>query len=398
MGTPGGEAEYDPPVRSEENRDLGDSEAAYNTLVESLRASEARYRELFENANDLVYTVSFEGTFTSLNRTAEETTGFSRDELIGADISAIVPPEFVDTVRDMMRRKITTHGRTTYDIEILSKDGRRIPLEVSSRLIYENSEPVAIQGIARDISERKRAEQQLQATVAELERSNRELQQFAAVASHDMDAPLRGMVTLSRLLHENKADQLDKEGGEWLSLVASSAAHMRELIDDLLVHSRVGASQRPLELVDCHSVVNQAISNIAESIQESCAELRVGELPEVEANPVELVRLFQNLIDNAMKYRGDAPLLIRITAESHENEWQFRVSDNGIGIAQEHQQGIFNVFTRLHGDDEYPGTGIGLATCKKVVERLDGRIWVESEVDKGSTFVFNLPRANPPEV
>ena len=395
MDTPIGETKHDSSARSEAEPSPGDSEAAYDLLVESLRASEARYRELFENANDLVYTVDFEGTFTSVNRTTEETTGFARDKLVGADISLLVPPEYVNKVREMIRHKVTTHGRTTYEIEIIAKGGRRIPLEISSRLIYKNEVPVAIQGIARDISERKRAEQELKATVAELERSNTELQQFAAVASHDMDVPLRGMVTLSRLLHENKGAQLDQEGREWLSLVESSAIQMRELIDDLLVHSRVGASQRPPEPVDCNSVVSKAISNTAEPIQDSRAELRVGHLPTVMANPVELVQLFQNLIVNATKYRGDLPLLIQISAENHGDEWQFCVKDNGIGIARKYHEKIFDTFTRLHRD-EYPGTGIGLATCKRIVERLGGRIWVESEVDKGSEFLFRLPSVATP--
>ncbi len=376
--------------------DLCDSKASFTSLVESLQASEARYRELFENANDLVFTVDLEGRFTSLNRTAEETTGFSRDELEGSDVSVLVPPEYVDKVRKMMRRKITTHERTRYEIEILAKDGRYIPIEVGSRLIYENDEPVAIQGIARDISERKRIEEQLKRTVAELERSNEELRQFAAVASHDMHAPLRRVVAFGRLVQESKQRLLDDEGREWISYIVSSVVHMQQLIDDLLAHSRVGASSKPAERVDCDSVVRNAMSNIADVIEESDAELRVGQLPTVMANRVELVQLFQNLIDNAIKYRGNIRPLVEISGECQGDVWLFHIKDNGIGIAREYQEKIFEAFRRLHSIDEYEGTGIGLATCKKIVERLGGRIWVESEVGQGTEFLFTLPISSPP--
>ena len=386
MGTDRGEGEHE----------SASSNAAFTELVESLRASEARYRELFENANDLVFTVDFEGRFTSANQAAGETTGFSRDELIGADVSVIVPPQHLETVRQMMRRKITTHARTKYEIGIVAKDGHYVPIEVHSRLIYENDEPVAIQGIARDISDRKLAEAQLRNTVAELERSNQELQQFAVAASHDMHAPLRRIVDFGALVQARKASLLDDEGREWLDYIVSCAMQMQQLIDDLLAHSCVSASSKPAERVDCESVLHNAMSNLADAIQESDAELRIGQLPTIMADRLELVRLFQNLIGNAIKYRSDIQPLIEIDAARHGDVWHFRVKDNGIGIAPEHHEWIFEAFRRLHSDEVYAGTGIGLATCKKVVERLGGRIWVESELAQGSEFFFTLPISRRP--
>jgi PAS domain S-box-containing protein len=382
-------------VHEEGEPESTDSKAAYSAFVESLRASEARYRELFENANDLVFTMDFEGRFTSLNRAVEETTGFSRDELVGSDLSLIVPPQHVGRVHEMMRRKIATNERTRYEIEIVAKDGRSVPIEVYSRLVYENDKPVAIQGIARDISERKLVEEQLKNTVSELERSNQELQQFAGVASHDMHAPLRRIVDFAGLVQAKKADSLDMEGREWIGHIVSCARQMQQLIDDLLAHSRVGASSKSPEMIDCEWVVRNVTGNLADAIQESGAELRIGQLPTVMADRVELVRLFQNLIGNAIKYRGTTRPLVEITADRCEDVWQFRVKDNGIGIAEEDHERIFEAFRRLHSDDEYAGTGIGLATCKKVVERLGGRIWVKSTKAQGTEFFFTLPITCP---
>jgi light-regulated signal transduction histidine kinase (bacteriophytochrome) len=171
---------------------------------------------------------------------------------------------------------------------------------------------------------------------------------------------------------------------------------MQELIEDLLAHSRVGALDIPLKPVDCASVVSEVLSNLDVSIRDSLAEVHVGPLPTVMANRMELVQLFQNLIGNAVKYCGETTPRIDVRAECRPSEWLFRVKDNGIGIAQEHLGKVFDAFRRLHGEEEYSGTGIGLATCKKIVERLDGRIWVESQLGKGSEFMFVLPLRDLP--
>jgi PAS domain S-box-containing protein len=372
-------------------QDSGEPKATYASLVESLRTSEARYRELFEHANDLVFTVDLDGKFTSMNQTAEEITGFSRSELLGADLSVLVPPKYVDKVREMMRHKLATHERTRYEIEILAKDGGIVPVEIGSRLIYENDVAVEIQGIARDISERKAAEDKLARTIAELERSNQELEQFVGVASHDMHAPLRRIAGFGRLLQQRKSVLLDEQGREWIDFLVSSSEQMQQLIDDLLSHSRVGASTMAAERVDCDAVVREAMSNMADAIQASNAELRVGKLPTVMANHIALVQLFQNLIDNAIKYRSNSQPIVEVAAKRQRDVWRFHVKDNGIGIDPEYQQEIFEAFRRLHSDDEYEGTGIGLATCKKIVERLGGTISVVSEPGNGAEFSFTLP-------
>jgi len=211
-----------------------------------------------------------------------------------------------------------------------------------------------------------------------------------------MHAPLRRIVDFGGLVQANKANLLDDEGREWIEYMVSCAKRMQQLIDDLLAHSRVGASSKPPERIDCQSVVRIAMSNLADVIQECDAELLIGQLPTVMADRVELVQLFQNLIGNAIKYRRDIRPLIEIGASRHDDVWQFHVEDNGIGIAREHHEAIFEAFRRLHSDEEYAGTGIGLATCKKVVERLGGRIWVESKSAQGTEFVFTLPISSRP--
>jgi light-regulated signal transduction histidine kinase (bacteriophytochrome) len=198
------------------------------------------------------------------------------------------------------------------------------------------------------------------------------------------------------MIQQQYASQLDAGARELFGFIMSSVEHMQELIDDLLAHSRVGALDKPLEPVDCGSVVSKALSNLEVPIRESGAEVQVGRLPTVMGNKVELVQLFQNLIGNAIKYRGEEVPRVDVRAESQQNQWLFRVKDNGIGIAPEYQGKVFEAFQRLHGEEKYSGTGIGLATCKKIVERLDGRIWVESQVGEGSEFMFVLPQKGLP--
>ena len=207
---------------------------------------------------------------------------------------------------------------------------------------------------------------------------------------------MRRTVTLVELIRDQWESRLDAETQEYLAFIVSSVKHMQELINDLLAHSRVGALDEPLEQVDCESVFRKSLSNLADSVRESRAQVRAGHLPEVMAHRVELTQLFQNLIANAIKYRGEEPPQVDVHAKSREDDWLFCVADNGIGIAPEHHEKVFEAFRRLHGDEKYAGTGIGLATCKKIVERLDGSIWVESEVGRGSKFLFTLPRRGLP--
>ncbi|HXG49715.1 MAG TPA: ATP-binding protein, partial [Methylomirabilota bacterium] len=253
-------------------------------------------------------------------------------------------------------------------------------------------------GISRDITARKLAEEELAVKARELARSNEDLEQFAYVASHDLQEPLRMISSYTQMLERRYHDQLDDKAREYLRYAVDGARRMQELINDLLTYSRLGTRRQPLTEVDMNEVLRRAEANLRIAIEESGARILQDRLPKVAGDLVQLTQLLQNLLGNAIKFRGPAPPEIRVTAApdpAAEGGWEFRVADNGIGIDRKHFERIFVLFQRLHTREQYAGTGIGLAVCKKIVERHGGRIWVESEPGKGSTFHFTLPQ-NPP--
>jgi signal transduction histidine kinase len=224
----------------------------------------------------------------------------------------------------------------------------------------------------------------------ELKRSNEDLEQFAYVASHDLQEPLRMIHNYLELLRKRYQNQLDQNALEFIGFALDGSKRMHRLIQDLLAYSRVGTRGREMVPTDCGEALDAALANLKLAIDEAGAEIVRGELPQVLGDPVQLSQLFQNLVSNALKFRGDRRARVEVQAVSRPGEWEFSVSDNGIGIAEEDFPRIFIVFQRLHGRDKYPGTGIGLAVCKKIVERHGGRIWVESRPGKGTTFYFTL--------
>ncbi|MEP0916466.1 response regulator [Leptolyngbya sp. DQ-M1] len=224
----------------------------------------------------------------------------------------------------------------------------------------------------------------------ELARSNADLQQFAYIASHDLQEPLRMITSYLQLLERRYKDQLDESANDFISYAVDGAARMKTLINDLLAYSRVQTRGKPFELVDCNESVEQAIANLKLAIEDNQATLTCDPLPEVRADRTQMIQLFQNLISNALKFHCAEAPMIRISAEPRSEEWLFRVQDNGIGIEAQYAERIFVIFQRLHNRTEYPGTGIGLAVCKKIIERHGGTIWVESQTGKGSTFCFTI--------
>ena len=226
----------------------------------------------------------------------------------------------------------------------------------------------------------------------ELARSNRELETFASVVAHDLRSPLLTISGYCQLLEEEFHDRLDLTAHEYLAQIVGGAARMNRLIEDLLEYSRAGRAQEPLQPVDMRSVMIQATANLESLIQDQEARIEIGPMPTVDGDQTQLVQLFQNLLGNAIKFRGQAPPRIRISAAQVDGSWQFAVEDNGIGIAKEHFDRVFQTFQRLQGR-HYPGTGIGLAICKKIVERHGGRIWLDSLDGRGTTFFFTLPAA-----
>lgn len=275
----------------------------------------------------------------------------------------------------------------------VSKDGTRSDVALTLSPIFGRDGEVAeISTVARDISARLRSERALQVRTRELEASNRELEQFAYVASHDLQEPLRKVSSFCQLLADHYQGQLDEEGEEYIAYAVDGANRMQQLINDLLTLSRVGRSEQARSAVDCNRVIDRVRLDLALAIEETGAEVVVsGRLPVVRAQQAEQVQLFSNLVANAIKFHGDEPPRVEISAVRDNGDWRFAVSDNGIGIDREYADRIFGVFQRLHARSRYPGTGIGLSVCKKIVESNGGRIWLESKPGAGSTFCWTYP-------
>ncbi|MBV9468719.1 MAG: hypothetical protein JOZ57_05695, partial [Abitibacteriaceae bacterium] len=247
----------------------------------------------------------------------------------------------------------------------------------------------------RDITRRKVAETELNRTAAELVRSNADLEQFAYVASHDLQEPLRAVAGSVQLLQRRYTGKLDERADEFITHAVGGAERMQSLINDLLDFSRVGTNNKPFEVLASSMIVNTALANLRVAITESGAKITHDELPQIYGDSGQLTRLFQNLVSNALKFRGDQPPEIHIGVERQPDAWQFSVRDNGVGIDPQYFERIFIIFQRLHTRTEYPGTGIGLAICKKIVERHGGQIRVESEPGKGSAFYFTIADRRP---
>jgi light-regulated signal transduction histidine kinase (bacteriophytochrome) len=262
------------------------------------------------------------------------------------------------------------------------------------RLRFENSalvdELLATQGMLR------RSHEELEKRVAErtteLSQTNAELQRLTYVASHDLQEPLRNAANFALLLDARYRDRLDADGREFLQIIVSGVKHMRTLVNDLLSHSRLGMPPQ-LEEVDCAAIVDQIRENLRSVIEESGASVTRDPLPVVQADARQLEQVFANLLSNAIKFRGKERLRVHFGVEERPGEWLFTVQDNGIGIAPRYAEQIFEMFERLYSQAEYPGTGIGLAVCRKIIESHHGRIWVDSEEGRGAAFSFTLPRA-----
>jgi light-regulated signal transduction histidine kinase (bacteriophytochrome) len=246
--------------------------------------------------------------------------------------------------------------------------------------------------IHRDITERKRAEKALAERAAELVRSNAELEQFAYVASHDLQEPLRMVAIYAQLLAKRYRGKLDADADEFIGYVVDGVHQMYQLINGLLAYSQVGSQADAFQSTDCNAAIGSALAKLQGTIKDNAAVITHGPLPTVMADALQLEMLFQNLISNGIKFHGEQPPQIHVSVDQKGDEWVFSVRDNGIGIDPQYADRIFTIFERLHATKDYPGTGIGLAICKKIVERHGGRIWVESHLGTGATFYFTLPK------
>jgi len=277
--------------------------------------------------------------------------------------------------------------------------GRRIMVLNARRIFHETKRMQMVLLAIEDITERKRAErelkqaEELKQAIEALELSNRDLEQFAYVASHDLQEPLRMVSSFTQLLAKRYQGKLDKDADEFIDYIVAGARRMQALINDLLTYSRVDTRGESFGPIDSEAAFNQAIANLRVAIEEGEAVITHDPLPPLIADNSQIVQLFQNLLGNAIKFHGKELPRVHVSARQENNEWVFSVRDNGIGIAPDYFDRVFVIFQRLHGREEYPGTGTGLAICKRIVERHDGRIRVESELNKGSTFYFTIPPA-----
>jgi PAS domain S-box-containing protein len=360
-----------------------------------LAQMESRYRGLLEAAPDAIVVVNQAGKIVLLNVQAEKQFGYTRDELIGQEVTNIIPEGFAERlIADGTRsatEAVAQQIGTGIELSGRRKDGSEFPIEIMLSPL-ESAEGVLVTTAIRDITERRRSEVHLRKTVRELKRSNDELQQFAYVSSHDLQEPLRMVSSYTQLLAKRYQGRLDSDAHEFIAFAVDGCNRMQGLIQDLLAYSRVGTNGKELSEVSSENALQKALTNLRITIEQSGADVTHDSMPVVTTDETQLTLIFQNLVGNAIKYRGAAPPRVHVSATRNGgNEWTFSVRDNGLGIDPQYFERIFILFQRLHGRDEFEGTGIGLAICKKILERLGGRIWVESQPEKGSTFYFALP-------
>lgn len=365
---------------------------AWNPTVLS---NEGLFQGILEAAPDAVVIVDRDGIIRIANDQAEKLFGYSRDELLESPVDRLVP-HVLREAHAAHRQRYLADARTRpmgigLDLRARRKDGSEIPVEISLSPLQLNDGRHLVIAIVRDITDRHEWEEALARRSAELEQSNAELQQFAYVASHDLQEPLRMVVSFLQLLKKRYVGKLDSEADEFINFAVDGGIRMQQLIQDLLTYSRVGGRDLALEAVDTATVVDDVVLELRPTIEESRARVTRGRLPKVTADPLQLGRVFQNLIANGLKFHGEKAPRVHVDAEALADTWLFSVKDNGIGIPPDQFDRIFRIFQRLHSQSEYPGTGIGLAICKRIVERHSGRIWVESAAGEGTTFYFTIP-------
>jgi len=359
-----------------------------------LAQMEGRYRGLLEAAPDAMVVVNQGGEIVLLNLQAEKQFGYRRDELVGQNVKNIIPEGFAERLLADGRRSaedaLAQQIGTGLELRGRRKDGSRFPIELMLSPLG-SAEGILVTAAIRNISTRKKAEAHLLQKMEELNRSNEELGKFAYIASHDLQEPLRMVASYTQLLSRRYKGKLDSDADEFIAFAVDGASRMQRLIQDLLTYSRVGTKGKDLLDISSEDALQQALKNLRGAIEDSGALVTHDPLPKVLADEMQLIQLFQNLVGNAIKYqRPGVPHVHISVAMNDKNKWIFAVQDNGLGIDSQYFERIFGMFQRLHKREEFAGTGIGLAICKKIVERHGGNISVESQPGKGSTFRFAL--------
>jgi PAS domain S-box-containing protein len=360
-------------------------------MAGEIKQSRELFRVLFYRSPIGIYIVQ-DGHFRLVNRQLAYILGYDEDELIGRPALGFVLAEDRATVRENALRMLQAECSQGYEFRVVTKQAKlKWVMETVVPVLYRRKR--ATLGSLLDITERKLAEERLKQSALEIQRSNAELEQFAYVISHDLQEPLRMVSSYTQLLAKRYRNKLDADADEFISYAVDGAKRMQTLLHELLDYSRVGTRGKPFSLVNCEQAVGQAMANLKMAIEECGATVSYDVLPTVMGDEGQLVRLFQNLIGNAIKFRRQEPPQVHISAQRRQHVVTFSVTDNGIGIDPRHSLSIFEIFRRLHTQEEYPGTGMGLAICKKIVERHGGHISVQSQPGQGSTFHFTINMA-----
>lgn len=359
----------------------------------TLQLSEEKYRKIVEETGDAVYSSDYKGYFTYVNPVCTKLTGYTENELLGKLFLEIIAPDWKEKVAKFYKEQFDNKVQeTTFTFPIITKSGEKKWIEQTVTQLKEGDLITGHNAIVRDITERKKAQENIKQKSEELAQSNQELEQFAYVASHDLQEPLRTISNFVGLLGKKYSEKTDEDTKQYFTFIVKATSKMQNLIKDLLEFSRIGKNV-VFATVDCNTVYNEVIANLGASIKESNAKITSAILPVLKGNEIELKRLFQNLISNAIKFRKkNVKPEINITVEDKNTEYLFAIKDNGIGIEKQFIPKLFIIFQRLHSDDEYAGTGIGLSACKKIVTLHGGKIWLESKIGEGSTFYFTLPK------
>jgi PAS domain S-box-containing protein len=352
-----------------------------------------RLASIVESSDDAIISKNLQGIILSWNRGAERIFGYTPEEAIGQPVSMLAAPERADELPNILERIKRGERVEHYVTKRRTKDGRILSISLTVSPIRDrHGKVIGASKVARDITEADTAQAVLREMNEQLRRANADLRQFAFSAAHDLQEPLRMVSLFTQLLQRKYRGQLSPEADEHMTNIVEAAHRMNRLLHDLLTYAEVStAAVSNGDVADPNQAVRVALENLAAAITESGAIVTCEELPLVVMRFVDLEQLFQNLIGNAVKYRGQDPPRIAVSARRRGRDWVFSVKDNGIGIDSRYGEQIFGLFKRLHTANEFPGTGLGLAICQRIVERAGGRIWVESELGRGSTFFFTIP-------
>ncbi|HYO61116.1 MAG TPA: PAS domain S-box protein [Actinomycetota bacterium] len=362
-------------------------------MTERLPEQAAFFAAIVESTDDAVLSKTLDGTITSWNAAAERMYGYGRDEAVGNNVRMLLPPDRPGEIEGILARIREGEAVEHFDTQRRHKDGRIVDVSLTvSPVRGADGRVVGASTIARDVSERREAQQALERYTREIEQSNRDLERFAYVVSHDLAEPLRMISSFVQLIAEEFGDDLGDRGREYVDFALEGSTRMRALIDDLLEYSRLGADDLAITAVDLGEVTRRVLQVLANAIAETGAEVTVGDLPEVAGDAIKIEQVVRNLVANALKFRReDERPRVAIRSERIPGAWQVSVVDEGIGIELRHADRVFEMFQRLHGRKDFPGTGVGLTICKRIVDRHGGRIWFEPNDPHGTRFHFTIP-------